>query len=184
MVTDPLCTVSEVKEKLHLTVATEDALLERLVLAVSARVRTYCHRDFTLGTYALALNGTGTPVLLAPQYPILAVASVAVGAPGQTMQPLTLNTDYLWDEDALYRVSCAWPRGIQNVAVTWTGGYEATPWDLADATAKWTAASFRELDRIETKSKSIGGEVVAFRLATMPADVEATIDQYVGWGTA
>jgi hypothetical protein len=178
-VTDsPLTTVSDVKAKLRQTVATDDALLARMILAASARVRTYLGRDLDLQAYTQAIDGTGTDRVTLPQAPVTAVASVQTGLPGTARTLLIINTDYLFDATGLIRVVGAWIKGPQNVQVTWTAGYELTPWDIQDACAELVATTYKELDRLGYQSKSIGGEVISFKLADFPAAVKATLNLY------
>lgn len=92
-------------------------------------IRDLAEQDFNASTETVNLNGTGTDCLLLPQRPVLTAGTVLVN--GGTV------TDYIapTPEGFLYRgttssSSCwgsVWPRGRQNIRVTYDFGYEVLP---------------------------------------------------------
>lgn len=107
---------------------TED---EGALIAIDAgcdMVRTLTAQDFNHGTSSITLDGTGGDALVLPQFPAITAGTVTVN--GGTI------TDYRLSEDGvLLRLGGTitettpwpygvWPKGRQNVAVTYEHGYE------------------------------------------------------------
>lgn len=95
-------------------------------------VRTYTEQQINAGTTTETYDGTGTDALLLPQYPVTAAGTVLVN--GGTV------TDYVLDArkgavirkradpgsawwDGARSFPMLWPRGRQNVTVTFEHGY-------------------------------------------------------------
>jgi hypothetical protein len=119
---DPFVSVADLSDYLGRDVTADNGA----ALAVGAAcdiVRDVTEQDFNAGTSTISLDGTGTDVLVLPQRPALTVGSVTVN--GGTV------TDYQLDgaRNLLLRGSAGslprpqWPRGRQNVRVTYAHGY-------------------------------------------------------------
>ena len=67
---------------------------------------------------------------------------------------------------------------FQNVAVTYTAGFAATPPEIEQACIELVALRYKERDRIGHVSKGIAGETVTFQQKDMPPDVQTLLDQY------
>ena len=177
-----LCTVSQVKQLpgIPATTTADDPLLQLLVADASAAIREFTKRDLSSVSYTEVYDGTNTPRLTLAQRPVTAVASVAVGTPsGGARVPLTLNTDYVWDDTAITRLSgVRFCRGPQNVAVTYTAGYVVLPRDLELACCRIVQLRYKQSQHMGQKSKSMGGELVTFDMAEWPEDVLATLQRY------
>jgi hypothetical protein len=88
-------------------------------------IRDITEQDFTYGTSTISLDGTGTDVLILPQRPVANAGTVLVN--GGTV------TDYIppTPDGFLYRGTATgscwfgshWPRGRQNVKITYEHGY-------------------------------------------------------------
>ena len=70
-------------------------------------------------------------------------------------------------------------RRAQNVIVTYTAGYPATPPDIAHATTELVCQRYRERTRIGEVSRAVGGgETVTYAQQDMSADVKLLLSQY------
>ena len=102
------------------------SLTEDLIEQASSIVDQYCGRDFALHEDVTEKHdGTGRRRLRLKGWPIIAVASVAVGG-------VSLTEDLEYEVDAgpgiLERVDGAvWPAGLRNVSVVYSHGYVSPP---------------------------------------------------------
>jgi hypothetical protein len=111
-------------------------------------------------------------------YPIQSVSSVSIGTPTQRTA-IAVTTQYIFTRTAIRIVDGSYfPRGVANIAITYTAGFTTLPADLVDACAKWSALKYRQLERLGQLSKTLAGETVTFDTAAVPADVKLTLDNY------
>lgn len=140
-------------------------------LAQAAMV-AYCGWDPTLpvANGVATLDGNGTALAFLPSLHVTDVSAVVVtNADGTTYTAvLGPDGDVTWGENGVLTwVSCnnggAWPEGQRNIAVTYSGGYDPTPADLAAALAsigKRTAGAMGlSSRRMLSTSLSYGREV-------------------------
>ena len=102
------------------------------------------------------IDGTQTAVVLLPEIPVTAVASVSVDGD-------ELDTDaYSWGaRGQLRRIDgAAWPEGLRNIEVTYTHGYAVLP-KAVTSIATQLAARIYETPTIP-KSETIGGYSVNY----------------------
>lgn len=173
-----LATVDQVKQWLGMSGEKDDALLERLVNAASAAIETYLSRTILSASYTETRHGSGTDALMLRRGPVTAVSALTID--GISVPASTGPSVYGWvfDEYALYLRGGTFPRGRNNVVVSYTAGYAAVPADIVDACVQWTGMRYRERDRIGHASKQLAGEVVSFDLKDMPANVKTVLNQY------
>ena len=74
-----LTTLERVKDWLGLTVATHDAILERLIDAASDAIEKYCGRYFVSTSRAERYDGTGDQYLYLDYLPLTAITRVSIG---------------------------------------------------------------------------------------------------------
>lgn len=174
-----LTTVGNVKNYLKISASstTDDALISRIVLQVSAWIKQYLNRDIVATTYTETLDCSGNRFFCLGNYPVTAISSIAIGAPGTTRVPLIAATDYIFEPSGLVRVfGRALPRGMATVLITYTAGYVDVPADIEGAAIALAAWRYKESERIGQSSKSVGGnETVAFLTTDVPADVKTTL---------
>lgn len=105
----------------------------------------YCHWDPTAVVTGeqLILDGNGTRHLMLPSLHVTDVTAVTVTYSDGSTYAATIGPggDVGWNDagELVWLPSSlqtnAWPEGIANVAVTYSGGYTTTPADLAAALA-------------------------------------------------
>lgn len=109
---------------------TSDELLARLITAASRFVASYLQRNIQPKQYADVYNGTGQDQLFLRNRPVISVSSVVIGGtvtvPPST--PAPLGYGFVSDDTSVYMVGGAgcFPRGYQNVAVTYRAGLQTT----------------------------------------------------------
>jgi hypothetical protein len=156
----------------------EDGLLQAMLSAYSAAARAYCNRDFTAQDYDVVRDGQGTSKMLLPQFPVTAVAALAIDGMAIPAQAAIGSPGYRFTDSAIILDGHVFTRGFGNVRVRFTAGYEIVPADLAEAVNEWIALRYKERDRIGHASKSLGGETVSFITKAMPDAVKSVLDQY------
>lgn len=102
-----------------------DTLLEQLIARASDFVVRWSGRSFQRNTYTnRILNGTGTSVLMLPDYPVISVSSVTVNNTLIQASTSPLAFGYQYDDKALYLIGGGnWPMGKRNVIVSWVAGF-------------------------------------------------------------
>lgn len=180
-----LTTLGAVKAWLSLpdTNVNADDLLTGLITAASGWIEDLLERTIALTSYSANFNGTGGHVLALPEYPVVAVSAVSIDGivipvappPGPNQSSVG---GYLFDDSAVYLRGYKFTRGVQNVGISWQGGYAAVPVAVAQAAIELVSLRFKERDRIGEQSKIIQGMQVNFSLKDMPADVARNLMIY------
>jgi uncharacterized phiE125 gp8 family phage protein len=188
-----LTTLANAKSWLSIPVGTttDDALIQRLITAISVAIAGYCSQGLVSQAYTETRNGTGGSQLMLRQGPITAVASVTIDgisipartAPGQA--GFYFDTDFLYVDGysftrpgtspALYLRSSG--AGAQNVVIAYTAGYTPIPGDLEQACIELLAVRFKSRERIGMKSKMMGQETMAYDLTAIPDSVKSMLQQ-------
>ncbi len=124
----------------------------------------------------VTLDGTGTPVLVLPFFPVTAVGAVI--ADGVT---LVFGDDFAWnDAGILTRVGGCWPARPRSVQVTFTHGYAVIPRSVRGVNARiariwfenpidlqsetFVDYSYRVSSQRDDRVEKILGEIRAFGL--------------------
>lgn len=149
-----LTTRDDVKEYLSITNATEDAFLDRLIDAATAKIENFTTRKLAKRSYTHEFNGTGTQHLPLREFPIVTVAEVNIDArrlfnSGTVIQATFIVTS---PEEGIISFGSAtgaatistsiFPRGTKVIRVIYEAGFDPIPDDLAFATNKLVAMEF------------------------------------------
>jgi hypothetical protein len=174
-----LTTVAALKPWLRLTSVADDTLLASLVSGVSAWIQEWLGRIIASATYTDTLNGNGKTALCFLHYPVTAVTSVTIDGVAIPARAVPGGSGYYFDSDFLYLDGyCFTQKSNQNVVLVYTAGFASVPLDLALATNKLCAISYRELDRQGLSSKGLAGEQTNFIVTDMPKDVISILQSY------
>jgi hypothetical protein len=174
----PLCEVADVKAWAGVTGAADDGLLLALVEGMSAAVESMLNRTFAVATYTETRNGTGKPTMMVRNDPIVSVASVTVD--GIAIAPRTgptAGSGHVFDTDTIYLAGTCFTRGVQNVVLSYEGGYATIPADIVQATTEACAFLYNERTRIGLASKAMAGETTAY-LRDLPPHLMRRFQQY------
>lgn len=180
-------------------VGTDPAVIARLsdcLAAASAYMEKRIGRLLGQATYTKRLDGNGTPVLVLPYWPATAITNLTVnGGAWTVMLDADTDTGQQCTIDGSGRMLLArsypFPRGIGNVQVTWTAGFQISsdptvsyfPDDIQQATAMVTHLLLLENVRIGEGSLTLGPEQVQ-NIARNPDDykfIESVIAHWRGW---
>jgi hypothetical protein len=164
---------------------TDDALLAQLVTAASQFIQTWLQRQIAPSDYQEVRDGTGGQRLAFANFPVSAVLSVTIDGLQIPPVPIAPNggsaftAGYLFSPTELALRGYVFSRRAQNVIVTYTAGYGATPPDVAQACIELVCLRYRERVHIGEAGRALGGnEVVTYSQADMSADVKLLLAQY------
>ncbi len=173
-----LTTLTAVKQWLGLQNNADDALITSMVSQYSEAVQTWLGRDLLSHSVTEKRSGTGGAVMAFSDYPVTAVAAVAVNGQAIAASAGYGQAGYQFDDQFIYLTGYAFPRGTNNVQLQYTAGFATTPPDIARAVIELIALRFKEKDRIGHSSKSLAGETVSYIVKDFPDSVRATLDKY------
>lgn len=188
-----LATVEQLKTRLGMGDANDDALLSGILLGVSARIAREAGRVWR-GQPCLELTAfnAASPLLLnvpmrqtewlwLPAWPIAVVSDVreSIDQDWANADPLDEGDDYSVDYVFGGMFRGYWLTGAQSVRVLYSGGYvpagteaaagqEAVPADLAEAAFEQATAVYNRRSHIGLTNASGGGGSVAFIVAGVP----------------
>lgn len=168
-------------------VGQDDALLQRLITALSAWVETYCNRHFLAADYVESYNGLGGShqKQVLKNFPIISVAGIGIN--GTITVPASASPNlpgFAFDDSTVYLRSYGFIAGYQNVQISYRAGYDVIPTDLEQNVIGLIAWRYRESKRIGQTSNSLGGvTTVSFAIKDMPPDVLTGLQQYKTWFT-
>ena len=160
---------------------TDDVLLARLITAASQFIQSWLHRQIASGDWQETRDGTGGQRLAFANIPVAAVLSLSID--GLAIPPAPMDgsfaAGYVFSPTELALRGYVFTRRAQNVIVTYTAGYVATPPDIAQACIELVSQRYRERSRIGEVSRALGGgETVTYSQQDMSDDVKLLLRQY------
>lgn len=165
--------------------ATDDALLSRLITAASEFIQNWLGRRIAAADWLEVRDGTGGQLLAFANIPVTAILSLSID--GLTIPPAPAPGDvgggfgagYSFTPTELALRGYVFTRRPQNVIVTYTAGYSATPPDIAQTCIELVCLRYRERTRIGEVSKSLGGgETVTFSQKDISDAAKTLLAQY------
>lgn len=180
-----LCALADVKAWLQTGQTafpdTDDALLTRLITAASQFIQSWLNRQIAPSDWQEVRDGSGGQRLVLANFPITALLSLSID--GLEIPPAPTDggygAGYVFSPTELALRGYVFTRRAQNVIVTYTAGYTATPPDIAQAAIELVCQRYRERTRIGEVSRALGGsETVSFSQKDMSDDVKLLLSQY------
>ena len=188
-----LLTLQDAKDHLSVTGNEMDAVVEGLVESASLMCEEYVDRQLMTRTYSAEIyDGQGGLALKLRQFPITSVTSVEFltgGPPDEwTTQSLTTYGSYVLQpvyESIAFR-NLWFPRGSQNVRVTYVAGYSTTtlPRAIKDACRIAVKALWDVRDKQNAgiaSQSNMGGQTVVYDKAALPKMWAVLLDPYARW---
>ncbi len=160
---------------------TDDLLLARLITAASQFIESWLNRQIAPGDWQEVRDGSGGQRLAVANFPVSAVLSLSID--GLAIPPAPSDggygAGYVFTPTELALRGFVFTRRPQNVIVTYTAGYAATPPDIAQACIELVCLRYRERTRIGEVSRALGGgETVNYSRQDMSDDVKLLLSQY------
>jgi hypothetical protein len=203
-----LCTLSDVKAWLQTGQSpfppTDDALLTRLITAVSVGIQTWLNRSLTQQDWIEQRDGpaggsprfdtvyqfsaqpvTSVAFVVVNNFTVPQIASVPPAPPGQpVISTFASRVGWLFTPTQLVIRGYSVPPLHGCVTIQYTAGFSPIPTDIAQAAIEWVVRKYRERTRIGERSKSIGGmettsyETVTFTRRDITSDIQLLLEQY------
>lgn len=160
---------------------TDDTLLTHLATAASQFIQTWLGRPIGQADWVEVRDGTGGQRMSFANIPVCAVLSVTIDGIDIPPSPegSTFAAGYVFSPTELVLRGYVFTRRAQNVVVTYTAGYAATPPELAQACIELVCQRYRERTRTGEVSKALaGGETVTYSQKDMSDDIKAILSRY------
>lgn len=205
-----LATLSQVKGWVYTVQGTpaDDYVLQWLVTAASQYLCSQTHRASlnSIVEYTEAYNGTGQPQITTRQFPITAVSLVQVNGYAVPPTPTTGPNAYVQPGWAIgtnqtsivlasggtgawypgYGVPSVFPRGVLNVLISYSAGYDGVPFDVNEACVQLIGQNYKRRGWIDEVSRALaqGGGTQTFRANwDCPPQTRKVIEDYSRrWG--
>jgi hypothetical protein len=158
---------------LNITTPASDQL-QQIVTATSASIQAWLGRLLIAATYSQVFDGRGTDRLVLPNSPITGVASLTINGHAILAAANAHSFGYIYSTAQeppsapwIFLRGCRFSCGVQNIAVTYTAGYNinAIPAGIAQACREGLSAltqlSAREPGLIEEKVGGLEEKYVA-----------------------
>ncbi len=191
-----LTTLQRVKDRLGLTSAGFDALLERLIDASTDFIESHCGRRFKENTYSNELclmESDGGRILMLKQSPVSALSALQyrLGTPDNPSWTTYLASEFELVGDGssgLVRIYSGVPKGTNNLRATYTAGYKidftnpytathTLPFDLSDLCERLIVKAFKKREADGKQSESAGEASVVWMQNLEPEEI-ATLERY------
>lgn len=159
--------------------STDDALLGRLITAASHFIVSWLGRPIAPADYIERRDGGGGRRLQFGCFPVSAVLSLTID---EVVVPAAADSwaaGYTFSPTQLVVRGYRFSRRAQNVVVTYTAGFAATPADIAQACLELVTLKYRERTRIGEVSKRLAdGATVAFSQKDIADPTKLALQQY------
>jgi uncharacterized phiE125 gp8 family phage protein len=148
-----LVTLAQVKEHLEIVNADQDSYLSTLIERVTGLVEGSTRRKLKSRTYTDELyDGSGTAVLRLKEWPVTSITAISFldsqTSTTWTSQSLTYAViDKETERSIVFRDGTPFPRGFQNVKLTFVAGYSTVPAELASETLRFLTLLHRLKDK-------------------------------------
>jgi len=153
---------------------TDDTLLCRLITAASQFIQTWLGRQIASGDWQEIRDGTGGQRFRFACIPVTAVLSLTID--GLAIPPAPPPGA---PNGGGYDAGYVFTRRLQNVIVTYTAGYPATPPDVVQACIELVCQRYRERTHIGEVARALSGaEIVTYSERDMSPDVGLLLSQY------
>lgn len=183
-----LVSLDEAKEFCKITASTDDALLNGLINKVSALANQYTGRHLLQKTHTLYFNGTGTPEIIVPEFPIISVTSLNddLDRSFGSSTAIDVSADVLVDKEGgiltLWNTERAFQVGRGNVKLVMSAGYAlaSVPYNLALAVDRGVQSFYDKATkrRGDVVSETVGDRTTTFVVSDLPVDVKALLNPY------
>jgi len=137
-----LITVARAKQTNELN-QVDTLLLQQLIPAASNAIIKYCHREFVEEVLVdEKYDGLGTPELFMKKFPVTTLTEVKIRELGGTEQDIPTSEILIYEDEGKLMfdplantttIYCHFPRGLQNILVSYTAGYATVPEDIQEA---------------------------------------------------
>lgn len=171
----------------------DDNLLQAMITAMSRAMARYCVRNILAQVFTEVRNGTGQSVMRLINWPVVSVTSLTIGT--TIIQAATSPTTrgYVNDKQFIYFRDGEFCRGLQNISIVYTAGFN-TPGMVANSATVagapnlpndfvlgldyWVKLVYKQRDLMGLKSSGVGPERLDFNLNEMPPALKTMLNPH------
>jgi hypothetical protein len=160
---------------------TDDALLGRLITAASGYIETWLKRPIALADWQQTCDGTGGQRMILAVFPVVQILSLSID--GLAIPPAPNDggwqPGYVLTPTGIALRGYVFTRRAQNVVISYSAGYRATPPDIVQACIELVCQRYRERTHIGEVSGSVSGtETISYSQNDMSDGVKLLLSQY------
>lgn len=157
---------------------TFDALLERLITAVSDQFKAEAGMNPAQTTYTETRDGHGGSAMTTRNAHVISVTSVTVDGQAVPARPSVSGDGWTLDGDRVSLSGSRFTEGVANVVLVYVAGYATVPLDIEQAVIKMVALQFADRKRIGVASSSQAGTSTSFGDGPVLAYWRSVVDSY------
>lgn len=175
-----LTTLANVKDWLEIEAdqTDDDATLSRLITAASGWLERWLNRQIRLADYDELRDGTGAATLVLKQYPVVAIASLAIDGRAVPAAGSATAPGYRIVGRRVALNGYAFTRGIGNVAVSYSAGYAEVPPEIEQAAIELVARRYRGRKHTGLVSEAFAQQTTSYSQADMADETQTALEQY------
>ena len=173
-----LATVNDVKVYLGISAATDDTLLQSLVVSESAFIESWLNRTFSIASQIDIFSGSGGQEHVFNFYPVISVSSLTIESQSIPSAATINDRGYMLYDNRLLLFGYTFGWGRRTCMVEYVAGYATIPYDIRQACVELVSIRYKEKDRVGLNSKALAGETTSFNVKDMPDHVKTILKQY------
>lgn len=181
-----LCTVDEVKEYYQFpskgSRVLDNDLIENLINRVTVNFHNYCGLDqFKSKIYTEFQDGNGKLRIYPYNYPIISITSIHIDGDWLFDNDTLISSSYYKIVDGLYisMNNNTFTKGVQNIKIVYTAGYETIPYDLKQACIEEVARKFKNKKNFDEIFRTIEGSQVSKVEQGLLVSTKEVLDNYI-----
>ncbi|TXH41835.1 MAG: hypothetical protein E6Q97_36730 [Desulfurellales bacterium] len=182
MAAGDLTTVPKVRQFFGIQNNDDDARIGSLITACSKAITQYLSRNLLAQEYtAERYDGNDSDILMLKAFPVVSVSLVTInGVTQSASSDGLLQAGYYPADTYIFLVGGArFPRGRNNVIVTYTAGYSTVPEDVVEACIEMVGDRYKLPSRLGERSKALQqGGSVSYDMENMSARVKGLLSPY------
>jgi hypothetical protein len=161
-------------------VAADDNLLTNLIESASEDMQNEANRPLELMDHVENYNGYDSRILVTRNYPITEVTELTIDGVSIPAKPAGsfTNIGYTFTDRHITLSGKVFLRGLDNVSISYSAGYDPIPADLRQACVDLVSFRYRAKDRIGLISKGLAGETITYDIRHLPAQVMRVVQRY------
>lgn len=165
----------------------QDDRLQLLIEVASGQIQRYCDRTFGVEAIADELHdGDDSNILRLDCTPIIAVTALAIEGSAIAPAEVKVYPDYIRLEEGeeysarLRSTGRIFPRGLQNITVSYTAGYVAVPPDISHACCLQVSHLLNTVTKqgVMNETNPTAGTTTAFVMADLASGVKAICNRH------
>lgn len=165
----------------------QDDRLQLLIEVASGQIQRYCDRTFGVEAIVDELHdGDDSNILRLECTPIVAVTALAIDGSAVLPAEVKVYPDYIRLEEGeeysarLRSTGRIFPRGLQNITVSYTAGYAAVPADISHACCLQVSHLLNTVTKqgVMNETNPTAGTTTAFVMADLASGVKAICNRY------